>query len=105
MYPDNPYGPKVSANYRKILEAIRRSPFYTEKAEEACIFVPNIDTLDRDPISAGFIRDLHRRIKQLPYWSSLPKLHQGIYTFPEILFGGFSALIFSLRLFFGLVSF
>nr|CDS29094.2 exostosin 1 [Hymenolepis microstoma] len=72
VYPDDPNSPKISTNYQKILSAIRRSPFYTDKPEEACIFVPSLDTLDRDPRSDHYITDLHKRINQLPFWSSQP---------------------------------
>ncbi|VDN99021.1 unnamed protein product [Rodentolepis nana] len=72
VYPDDPNSPKISTNYLKILSAIRRSPFYTDNPEVACIFVPSLDTLDRDPRSNHYITDLHKRIIQLPYWSSQP---------------------------------
>ncbi|VUZ45334.1 unnamed protein product [Hymenolepis diminuta] len=72
VYPDDPNSPKISTNYRKILSVIRRSPFYTNKPEEACIFVPSLDTLDRDPRSHHYITDLYKRLNQLQYWSSQP---------------------------------
>ncbi|KAL5966879.1 Exostosin-1b [Taenia solium] len=72
VYPDDPRAPKVSENYRKILDAIRRSPFYTANPREACLFVPSLDTLDRDPRSFQYVSDLHRRLNRLPYWSLQP---------------------------------
>lgn len=40
-------GQAASATYMKLLSAIRRSRFYTPNPDEACLFVPNVDTLDR----------------------------------------------------------
>ncbi|CDS42594.1 exostosin 1 [Echinococcus multilocularis] len=76
VYPDDPRAPKVSGNYQKILDAIRRSPFYTANPREACLFVPSLDTLDRDPRSLQYIPDLHRRLNRLPYWTSQPSSFQ-----------------------------
>ncbi|VDD77096.1 unnamed protein product [Mesocestoides corti] len=73
VYPDDPDAPRASANYRKILTAIRESPFYTPNPEEACLFVPSLDTLDRDPRSPRFIHNLQSRLNNLPFWSIQPR--------------------------------
>ncbi|KAL5110192.1 Exostosin-1b [Taenia crassiceps] len=78
VYPDDPRASEVSANYKKILDAIRRSPFYTANPREACLFVPSLDTLDRDPRSLQYIPDLHKRLSRLPYWSFQPGSSQSM---------------------------
>lgn len=47
VYPPAEDGQPVSATYLKLLSAIKRSRFYTANPDEACLFVPNVDTLDR----------------------------------------------------------
>lgn len=54
--------------YPKILRAIRESRFYTDNPEEACLFVPNLDTLDRDHLSKDYVKSLGPQIRRLPYW-------------------------------------
>ncbi len=73
VYPTDPQAPPISENYHKILAAIRRSSVYTTNPNEACLFVPSLDTLDRDPLSARFIRDLDTRLANLSYWFVQPK--------------------------------
>ncbi|KAM7537862.1 hypothetical protein Aperf_G00000066391 [Anoplocephala perfoliata] len=72
VYPDDLGAPKISENYRKILSALRRSPFYTEKPEDACIFIPSIDTLDRDVRSYDYVAGIQGFINRLPFWTSQP---------------------------------
>lgn len=53
VYPDLP-GILQSKIYANILNVIRQSQFYTNNPDEACIFVPSIDTTDRDRIRFTF---------------------------------------------------
>ncbi|XP_018495594.1 exostosin-1a [Galendromus occidentalis] len=62
-------GQAVSATYMKLLSAIRRSRFYTSNPEEACLFVPNVDTLDRDILSDEYVRSAQARLWNLPHWN------------------------------------
>jgi glucuronyl/N-acetylglucosaminyl transferase EXT1 len=40
-----------SDSYAKILNAVTESAYFTAEAEEACLFVLSLDTLDRDVLS------------------------------------------------------
>ena len=53
VYPDDEFI-VPSASYAKILEQIRRSAYFTENPNEACLFVLSADTLDRDVLSSHF---------------------------------------------------
>lgn len=47
--PDGiPIGSKMSKEYYSILSAIINSQYYTQNPEEACVFVPSIDTLNQN---------------------------------------------------------
>lgn len=47
--PDGiPIGGKMSREYHSILNAIIKSQYYTKNPEEACVFVPPIDTLNQN---------------------------------------------------------
>lgn len=47
--PDGiPIGGKVSKEYHSMLSAIVDSEYYTGNPEEACVFVPSIDTLNQN---------------------------------------------------------
>jgi len=43
-----PIGGKTSKEYRSILNTITRSRYYTQNPDEACVFVPSIDTLNQN---------------------------------------------------------
>lgn len=58
----------VSASYRKVLSVIRESRYVTRDPNEACLFVPAIDTLDADPLSSEHVSDVASRLSRLPYW-------------------------------------
>lgn len=56
--------------YKKIVDAIQDSPFYTADPTQACLLVPNIDALDRDRLSQDYN-------KQLPAFSTLAHWNGG----------------------------
>ncbi|VDL89569.1 unnamed protein product [Schistocephalus solidus] len=72
VYPPDPTLPAPPETYQRILEIIRNSSFYTASPEEACLFIPGLNTIDRDPLSTWFIPDLDERLQRLPYWSFQP---------------------------------
>ena len=57
-----------STSYVKVLEAVRASPFHTTDPALACLFVLGLDTLDRDPLSQDFVRNLPSRLERLATW-------------------------------------
>lgn len=61
---------KISPNYANILKSITRSRYYTEHPKEACLFVPSLDTLDRDILSKDYQKLLMQKLKALPYWNN-----------------------------------
>ena len=50
-----------SSSYNKIISAIKDSRFYTSDPNQACAFVLSLDTLDRDPLSGDYIRNIQSR--------------------------------------------
>lgn len=46
----------ISPVYAKILDALRASKYATANPHEACVFIPPVDTVDRDPLSANYQR-------------------------------------------------
>ncbi|XP_022655917.1 exostosin-1-like [Varroa destructor] len=69
VYPPAEDGQSVSSSYLKLLSAIKRSRFYTANPDEACLFVPNVDTLDRDILSDDYVRSAQAALWNLPYWN------------------------------------
>ena len=67
VYPDAE-GVKVSGLYRKFLRILRSSQYYTSDPDEACLFVPSWDTLDRDKLSDEFVVKLPLPWS-LPHWN------------------------------------
>jgi len=70
IYPESDNNVKISNSYTNILQTIKDSSYYTENAEEACIFVLSLDTLDRDALSQDFIRNMQYRIERLEHWNN-----------------------------------
>lgn len=66
IYPSD--GP-VSASYRKVLSAVRESRYVTRDPNEACLFLPAVDTLDADPLSPEHASDVASRLSRLPFWN------------------------------------
>nr|XP_033794064.1 exostosin-1-like [Geotrypetes seraphini] len=67
VYPPQE-GDKVSGTYRKVLAALESSRFYTADPGRACLFVPAVDTLDRDRLSPEYVSDAGSRLQGLPRW-------------------------------------
>ena len=61
---------KPSAMYKKFLGAVRQSGYFTDDPRQACLFILNLDTLDRDPLSDDFVRHLPEKISKLDYWNN-----------------------------------
>ena len=59
-----------SSSYMKIINAVIDSRFYTSSPMEACMFVLSLDTLDRDPLSQDFVRNMQARVDNLKYWNN-----------------------------------
>ncbi|KAF5286151.1 hypothetical protein FQR65_LT12909 [Abscondita terminalis] len=55
----------MSKQYYMILESIIESKYYTANPQEACLFVPSIDTLNQERIQPGIIS---KAFQSLPYW-------------------------------------
>ncbi|XP_049794850.1 exostosin-1-like [Schistocerca nitens] len=74
VYPQADYmevdiGLNPAPSYQKVLDAIVESRYYTTDARKACLFVLAIDTLDRDPLSADFVRNVPSRLRKLKLWN------------------------------------
>ncbi|VDP86314.1 unnamed protein product [Echinostoma caproni] len=54
------------------MNILYRSDFLTKRPEEACLFVPSFDTLDRDPLSLQFGHRVASQLVSLPFWNRLP---------------------------------
>ena len=61
---------KPGPMYKKFLTAIRDSPYYTTDHKSACLYILNLDTLDRDSLSNEFVKHLPEKLSQLPYWNN-----------------------------------
>ena len=59
---------KVSPLFEKILRVIRSSQYYTTNPQDACLFVPSFDTLDRDRHSKEYLKNMPK-LSSLPYWN------------------------------------
>lgn len=62
-------GQKISPLFGKLLKVLRESRFYTEDPKKACLFIPSLDTLDRDNLSEDYVHDLPPEILSLPHWN------------------------------------
>lgn len=59
-----------SPSYQKILNVLIESRYYTKDPSQACLFILSLDTLDRDRLSADYVRNLQTRIQRLPHWNN-----------------------------------
>ena len=61
----------MSSMYEDILDTVRKSEYATSDPEEACIFVPSLDTLDRDKLSKSFNKNADKIIAdKMLYWKN-----------------------------------
>lgn len=67
VYP-NQQGTKMSPLFEAVLNVIRSSPYLTSDPDEACLFVPSFDTLDRDKHSEDYVADMPA-LNSLPHWN------------------------------------
>ena len=68
VYPPNS-ATKSSFLYKRIIRVIKNSRYYTEDPDKACLFVPSLDTLDRDQLSNEYVANMGKRLAQLRYWN------------------------------------
>lgn len=68
IYP-MPLDTKRCESYQRILNVIKNSEFYTTNAEEACLFISGVDTVDQDKLSDDYIPNLQAQLHSLPYWN------------------------------------
>lgn len=61
---------ELSESYKKILNVIKSSQYYTTDVNLACIFISNIDALDRDHLSSDYTHNLQLKLNQLPLWNN-----------------------------------
>ena len=62
-------GVKISPLFGKVLKVLRESRFYTDDPRKACLFIPSVDTLDRDNLSEEYVHELPAKIWSLPHWN------------------------------------
>lgn len=68
--PEDSMTPLPSPSYQKLLNVLEESRYYTSDPSQACLFVLSLDTLDRDRLSADYVRNLPARIQRLPLWNN-----------------------------------
>lgn len=72
IYPENEVEENELSNksplYQKILDVIVESRYFTNDPNQACLFVIAIDTLDRDPLSPNYVRNVPVKLQKLKYW-------------------------------------
>lgn len=62
-------GEKLSPLYGKMMKVLRESRYNTDDPSKACLFIPSVDTLDRDKLSANFVHGLNAKVTALPFWN------------------------------------
>lgn len=68
VYPPDP-NEKPAPMYKRFLNVLRESSYYTEDPKSACLFVLNLDTLDRDFLSSEYVKHLPEKLKKLRHWN------------------------------------
>ena len=56
--------------YQKILNSIHYSNYYTENSDEACLFMLQIDAIDRDRLSKNYDKEIDKHIQSLAMWNN-----------------------------------
>ncbi|CAH8462393.1 unnamed protein product [Schistosoma turkestanicum] len=102
VYPPSSKQTNPSLTYQKILTALHNSKLLTSDPYEACIFIPSLDTLDRDPLSPHFGQYIAQELVNLPFWNSLPRRDPDTNSIPTSnqqlsKYGGRNHLIFNLH--------
>nr|XP_018903394.1 PREDICTED: exostosin-1 [Bemisia tabaci] len=74
VYPtaESSFGEMVlspSPSYQKLIDVIVESRYFTANPGEACLFILAIDTLDRDPLSPDYVRNVPSRLQRLKLWN------------------------------------
>jgi len=60
----------VSDLFKNIISTLKSSAFVTDDANEACLFILSIDTIDRDKLSKDYLQNLSLILNELSYWSN-----------------------------------
>ncbi|XP_062841331.1 exostosin-1a isoform X2 [Trichomycterus rosablanca] len=68
VYPQEK-GERISESYQNILTSIESSRFYTSDPGQACLFVLNLDTLDRDQLSPQYVHNLKAKLQNSKLWN------------------------------------
>uniref|UniRef100_A0A182N0E2 Exostosin-2 n=1 Tax=Anopheles dirus TaxID=7168 RepID=A0A182N0E2_9DIPT len=58
---------QLSREFYRILQAIADSPYYTDNPNEACLFLPTIDTLNQNRIDTTLVG---KALAALPHWEN-----------------------------------
>lgn len=69
VYSDHSHTTPPSPMYKRFLNAVKQSSYYTSQPDLACVFILNLDTLDRDNLSKEYVRQLSQKITSLPHWN------------------------------------
>ncbi|XP_072762562.1 exostosin-2 isoform X2 [Anoplolepis gracilipes] len=63
---------QMTREFYQILNAIINSKFYTPNPNEACIFVPSIDTLNQNRLR---LQEVSQALRSLPFWNDTGENH------------------------------
>lgn len=56
--------------YRRMMDIIKSSKYYTDDPQQACVFVGGIETLDERPLTVnGTVVSRTQTLQDLPYWN------------------------------------
>nr|CAD7428535.1 unnamed protein product [Timema monikensis] len=59
-----------SPSYQKVINVIQESRFFTSDPSQACLFILSLDTLDRDPLSSDYVRNLPSHLEKFSLWNN-----------------------------------
>ncbi|CAG0891712.1 unnamed protein product [Cyprideis torosa] len=69
VYPEASLASRQSVLFRRIVRIIQHSDFHTSDPAQACLFLLNLDTLDRDVLSGNFVPSIPSKIAAIPEWN------------------------------------